>query len=98
MICVKYFGELTSTSSSFKERLIRAQSELFIKIKMGPVMKQKEVSNTVVNPSIEMRNTASAVDYDQDEDPNGQQSVVNTFNHRYMDALDQNVDRDDEQF
>lgn len=93
MICAKCFGELTTSSSSFKERLIRAQSELFIKIKMGPVMKQKEVSNTVVNPS-----TASAVDDDQDEDPNEQQSVVNTFNHRYMDALDQNVDRDDEQF
>jgi len=60
---------------------------------MGPAMKQKELKlpNTVVNPS-----TASAVDYDQDEEPNEQQSVVNTFNHRYMDALDQNVDRDDE--
>jgi hypothetical protein len=93
MICVKYFGEVTTSSSSFKERLIRAQSELFIKIKMGPVMKQKEVVNTVVNPS-----TASGVDCHEGEEPNEQQSVVNTFDHRYMDALDRNVDRDDEQF
>jgi hypothetical protein len=68
MICVKYFAELSSSSSSFKEKLIRAQSELFIKIKMGPVMKQKEVPKTMLNPS-----TASAGDYaEQDEDPGEQ--------------------------